>query len=363
MLIYEVYVDKFARDFQGMTGKLGYLKKLGVDAVWLLPFYPSPMVDGGYDITDYCNVRPDLGTIKDFQNFVARAHEMGIKIIIDLVLNHVSTQHPWFAAKPDYFLWSTTGTEFPKAINPFAHMEPSNWVRDPMTGEYYFATFYQQQADLNWDNPDVLREMTKVIDFWAGYGVDGFRLDAVSFLVKREDTNCTNLPETHAIVKKIRAHVDAKHPDVFLLAEAHGTEPELATYFGNGDQCQMVLRCVLNPITKNLASLPAGCQWANFLRSHDNFLQEGDEEGIAKRLADMCDGDQEKILEAFRYLLGIPGVPVLYYGDELGTRNPQLPTRPRDTREYLRGDFDWAEAERQSADPSSLLNRVIEIMG
>ena len=193
-IIYEVYVDKFAGNFKGLAEKLPYLKNLGINCIWLLPHYPSPMIDDGYDVSDYLGVRSELGTLDDFKQFTEKAHEAGIKIIIDLVLNHVSIKHPWFQERKDFFIWSKTGKEFPKAVNPFSHMKPSNWIFDKERGEYYFATFYPEQADLNWENPEVFIEMMKVVDFWMDNGADGFRLDAARFLIKKEGTECVNLP-------------------------------------------------------------------------------------------------------------------------------------------------------------------------
>ncbi len=397
--IYEVYVDKFAKNFRGMADKLQYLKNLGIDCIWLLPHYPSPMVDDGYDVSDYMNVRNGLGTIEDFKNFTKKAHEMGIRVMTDLVLNHVSVEHPWFKDKnkKDFFLWSKTGKEFPDAINPMAQMKPSNWIRKG--DEYYFASFYPQQADLNWNNPEVFAEMMKVVDFWIDCGVDGFRLDAAPFLIKREGTECVNLPETHAVLKKIRAHLESKNPEAILLAEANGPFERIVEYFGEGQECHLVFnfhlmsamfmalkrgdQSVLEKIVKNSANIPDNCQWATFLRNHDELTVEHisparraellkwmdpekkytfENRGASMRLAEIFKGNKEKILEAIKMLAEVPGSPVMYYGDEIGMLNRELPQKPKDSRVYVRNNFDWQEAERQQKDPESLLNKVSELL-
>lgn len=407
-VIYEVYVDRFAGNFNGLAGRLSYLKDLGVNCIWLLPHYPSPMIDGGYDVSDFMNVRRGLGTLDDFRKFTRLAHDMGIKVVIDLVLNHVSVEHPWFREKPaspagrkDFFLWSKTGKEFSQAVNPFSHMKPSNWIFDKGAGEYYFATFYPQQADLNWDNPEVFSEMMKVIDFWMDMGVDGFRLDAAPFLIKREGTECTNLPETHQVIKKIRAHIESKNSEVILLAEANGPAERVIEYFGQaGDECHMAFHFhlmsamfmalkrgqmeVVENLVKNSFKIPDNCQWATFLRNHDELtlshisparrdelLKWLDPEhlysfkgghGASVRLATIFKGDKEKILNAFKLLFSLPGSPVIYSGDELGTENAKLQDKPVDTREYVRSTFDWREADKQMADPGSVFNGLKKII-
>ncbi|KKS36663.1 MAG: hypothetical protein A3G49_05940 [Candidatus Sungbacteria bacterium RIFCSPLOWO2_12_FULL_41_11] len=408
LVIYEVYADKFAKDFKGMAEKLGYLKNLGANCVWLLPHYPSPMIDGGYDVSDYLNVKKELGTIDDFERFTKKAHKKGIKVIIDLVLNHVSTKHAWFKEasqskdnpKRSYFIWSKTGKEFPRALNPFSHIISSNWVPNPATGDYYFATFYSEQADLNWDNPEVFNEMIKIMDFWIKRGVDGFRLDAVPFLIKREGTACVNLPETHQIIKKIRKYIDKNYSGIFFLAEANGSLKQIKSYFGDGDECHMAFhfhlmskmfltlkrgnRKIAEKIIKKSFAIPKNCQWATFLRNHDDLTlahaadkertellkyydKEGaygfiGDKGISARLATLLDGDESKILEAFKMLFDFPGSPVIYYGDEIGMRNLNFAKPPLDSRRYVRGDFDWKEAEKQTADPDSLLNKIIAVI-
>ena len=411
-VIYEVYVDKFAKNFRGMSEKLPYLKELGIDCIWLLPHYPSPMVDDGYDVSDYMNIRNGLGTLDDFKKFVQKSHDMGIRVSIDLVLNHVSVQHPWFREassseknpKRDFFLWSKTAKEFPDAVNPFAQMKPSNWITNPSTGsgqanDYYFATFYPQQADLNWDNPEVFIEMMKIVDFWIDCGVDGFRFDAAPYLIKREETKCVNLPETHALLKKIRSHVESYESDVILIAEVNGPFERIVEYFGNGDECHMIFnfhlmsamfmalkrddKSVLEKIVKNSSNIPDNCQWATFLRNHDELTLEHisparreellkwtdpekkytfENRGASMRLAEIFKGDKEKILGAFKMLMEAPGSPVIYYGDEIGMRNLDLAQKPADSRKYVRGNFEWQEADRQAQDPASLFNALAKLI-
>lgn len=407
-IIYEVYVDKFAKNFRGMARKLPYLKNLGVNCVWLLPHYPSPMVDGGYDVSDFMNVREELGTLEDFKNFTKTAHRAGIWVIVDLVLNHVSIQHPWFIEaassldnpKRNYFLWSKTGEEFSGAYNPFSHMTAGNWILNEKTGDYYFATFFKEQADLNWDNPAVFAEITKIIDFWTNLGVDGFRLDAAGHLIKREGTDCRHLPETHLVIKNLRKRLNSNHPGVIMLAEAGGRFDETVKYFGDGDECHMVFHfelmskiylsikrsdsSIVRNVIKKSAGIPKNCQWATFISNHDEItftpLLENERleilnwldpegkysfrggRGTSMRLATVFSGDQEKILGAFEILFGFPGAPVIYYGSEIGMKNLELLEPPRDTRFYVRGEFDWGEAGRQEKDPGSLLNRLKKLI-
>lgn len=406
-IIYEVYVDKFAKNFRGMAEKLPYLEKLGINCVWLLPHYPSPMIDGGYDVSDFMNIRKELGTLDDFNYFIQKAHRIGIRVIVDLVLNHVSTQHPWFIKaslslnnpKRNYFLWSKTGKEFNQAYNPFSHMTEGNWIFNKATSDYYFATFFKEQADLNWDNPEVFAEITGIIDFWADLGVDGFRLDAAAHLVKRNGTDCRHLPETHLIIKKLRRHLDNKYSGIIFLAETGGRINEIIKYF-EGDECHMVFHfelmekiylafkrknfSIIQDVIKESLGIPDNCQWATFINSHDeitlmslekNERRElldwldpqkkysfGDRRGVSMRLATAFNGDKKKILEIFKVLFGLPGAPVIYYGSEIGMRNLELSQSPRDTRLYVRGDFDWEEAERQIKNPDSFLNQLGEII-
>jgi maltose alpha-D-glucosyltransferase/alpha-amylase len=408
-VIYSTYVDKFAGDFANMTGKLDYLGRLGVDCVHILPFYPSPFVDDGYDISDYCDVRKELGTIDDFTRFAEEAHRRGIRVMIDLVLNHTSTQHPWFkeaSSSPDnekrnFYLWSGTGNEYAAAANPFSVLKSSNWIANPAGEDYYFSTFYPEQADLNWNNTEVFAAMMGVIDFWTARGVDGFRLDAAAHLIKKEGTGCVSLPETHIVLKRIRAYIEAHHPGVALLGEAYGGDPiaVLKTYFGDGDECHMMYefplvgklflalkrgdRSVLDPMLAESAQIPQDAQWATLLRHHDEMPlaglpeDEGSEVfdhfdaekkykfnlGTSMRTATMFKGDQRDILRAFELLFSVPGSPIIYYGDEIGMENILIEDSERDTRRSVRGAFDWAEAGRQLADPASLMNGVAAIIG
>jgi len=402
-VFYELYVDKFAGDFRGLQKKLDYFKRLGVTALHLLPFYPSPMVDDGYDVSDYRGIRKELGDLKDFELFAKAAAKSGLRIMADLVVNHVSTEHPWFqeAIKPkkskyrDYFLWSDTGKELSAAPNAFPHLKPSNWIFNAASGAYYFSTFYPEQADLNWDNAEILEEILKIMDFWVKRGVSGFRLDAASHLIKRENSSSKGLPETHAVLKKLRAHVDKNYPATALLAETHDSVSEIRKYFGNGDECQLVynfplaeaffLKLALDDgealqSVQRAAEIPKHCRWANFLRNHDelslNTLTEAERRrllesvdaagardfknkmGLSMRLAGILGGDREKIINAFNLLAAAPGLPIIYYGDELGMRSLPADEQFRDTRRYVRGFFDWQEAERQMRDPDSLFHAV-----
>lgn len=406
--IYELYIDKFAGDLKGLTAKLDYFTALGVNCLHLLPHYPSPMVDDGYDVTDYRGVRPELGTLDDFTHCLAEAHHRGIRVIVDLVLNHASQEHPWFNLartsrdnpKRDFFLWDEHGTRLKDSVNAFSDFKSSNWIWNDATKDYYFATFYPEQPDLNWDNPEVMREMLAIMDFWIARGVDGFRLDAASHLIKREGTDSKGLPETHAVLKQIRKHLDQTYPDVILLAETNQTLPLTKSYFGDGDECHMVyhfplmkqLWLALLRSDKSLVEraieqsfdIPEHCQWATFLRNHDDITlytldpkdaselldffdpkhnySFGEGEGASVRIATVFDGNKEKTLGAFALLYKTPGAPIMYYGDEIGMENLPLDPTIKDTRKYVRGKFDWKEAERQMADPASLWNGVARII-
>jgi maltose alpha-D-glucosyltransferase/alpha-amylase len=406
--IYECYVDKFAGDFKGLTEHANYFSLLGVNCIHILPHYPSPMIDDGYDIMDYRNVRPELGTLDDFRECIKALHARGIRVILDFVLNHTSSEHPWFIearsskmnSKRDFFLWSDTGKECADAINAFPDIKSSNWIPNPQTGDHYFATFYPEQPDLNWDNPEVMEEMLGNMDFWVELGVDGFRLDAAPHLIKRDGTNSKGLPETHAILKNIRAHIDQHYPEVILLAEAHQSVAEIKTYFGNGDECHMayhfcLMEQMLLALKRNDRSgvqkmldesfdIPETCQWAVFLRNHDeislatlpddertrlvDFLDPKHEYPFKKglytsmRLASIFHGDRAKLRTAFELLYSTPGAPVMYYGDEIGMKNLPLMPRIVDSRKYVRGPFLWQEAERQIASPDSLFHDVAALI-
>jgi maltose alpha-D-glucosyltransferase/alpha-amylase len=369
-IIYQLHVKTFADsngdgigDFRGLISKLDYLESLGVSAIWVMPFYPSPLRDDGYDISDYYSINPSYGTIQDFKVFLKEAHNRGLKVITELVLNHTSDQHPWFQrarrAKPgsvyrDYYVWSDDNQKYKDVRIIFIDYEPSNWTWDPVAGSYYWHRFFHHQPDLNYDNPKVQEEVFKVFDYWADMGVDGFRIDAVPYLFEREGTNGENLPETHAFLKKMRAHMDKNHPDMMFLAEANMWPEDSASYFGNGDECHMNYHFPIMPrmymsvkmedrypimdIIDQTPTIPDNCQWAIFLRNHDELTLEmvTDEErdymyrvyatdptaksnlGIRRRLAPLMENNRRKIELMNVLLFSLPGTPVFYYGDEIG---------------------------------------------
>jgi maltose alpha-D-glucosyltransferase/alpha-amylase len=369
-VIYQLHVKAFfdanddgIGDLPGLTRKLDYLQDLGITAIWLLPFYPSPLRDDGYDISDYGNVHPSYGTLRDFREFVRECHRRNLRVITELVVNHTSDQHPWFqrarrakagSAYRDYYVWSDTDQRYKDTRIIFLDTEKSNWTWDDMAGAYYWHRFYSHQPDLNFDKPRVLKEVISVLRFWLEMGVDGLRLDAVPYLVEREGTNNENLPETHAVLKKIRAEVDAHFPDRMMLAEANQWPEDVLSYFGGGDECHMAFHFPLMPrmymaiaqedrhpitdIMRQTPPIPDGCQWAIFLRNHDELTLEmvTDRErdylwtfyaadrrarlnlGIRRRLAPLMENDRRKIELMYGLLLSLPGTPVLYYGDEIG---------------------------------------------
>lgn len=371
-VFYELHVRAFQDgtgdgrgDFRGLITRLDYLKNLGVDCLWLLPFYPSPLKDDGYDIADFYDVHPDYGTLDDLKRFLEEAHARGIRVIADLVVNHVSDQHHWFqeARKGrdnpyhDYFVWSDTGTEYAGARIIFIDTEKSNWTWDPVAERYYWHRFFSQQPDLNYDNPKVRQEMKNVIRFWLGLGLDGFRVDAVPYLFEREGTNCENLPESHAYLAEIRKLVDDEFPGKVLLAEANQWPEDVVQYFGTDEKPEfhmcfhfpvmprlfMALRRedgtpIREIMTRHTPTLPAFGQWATFLRNHDELTLEmvTDEErdymyseyakdprmklnlGIRRRLAPLLDNSRRRIELLHALLFCLPGSPILYYGDEIG---------------------------------------------
>ena len=371
-VIYELHVRAFydsdangVGDFRGLTQKLDYLKDLGVTSLWLLPFYPSPLKDDGYDIADYEDVHPMYGTLADFKTFLREAHRRNLRVITELVMNHTSEQHPWFQrarrAKPgsrwrDFYVWSDSPEKYKDARIIFKDVEVSNWTWDHVAHAYYWHRFFSHQPDLNYDNPEVFDEMVKVLDFWLDLGVDGLRLDAVPYLYEREGTSCENLPETHACLKKLRKHVDEKYGDRMLLAEANQWPEDAVAYFGEerGDECHMAFHFPLMPrlfmalrmedrtpivdILEQTPPIPETAQWALFLRNHDELTLEmvTDEErdymyrtyahvhqarlnlGIRRRLAPLLGSDRKRIELLNALLMSLPGTPVLYYGDEIG---------------------------------------------
>ncbi len=376
-VFYELYVRAFRDsngdghgDLRGVIQKLDYLQTLGVDCLWLLPIYPSPLKDDGYDIADFYGIHPDYGTLDDFRALVEAAHARGLRIITDLVLNHTSDQHPWFqAARSDrnspyrnYYVWSDDERKYADARIIFLDTETSNWTWDAQAGQFYWHRFYSSQPDLNYDNPAVQEEMLRVAQFWLDLGVDGFRADAVPYLFEREGTNCENLPETHAFLKRLRAWMEARYPGRILLCEANQWPEDVRPYFGGdprdpsvpGDEFHLGFHFPLMPrlfmalaqerraplvdILRRTPPIPANCQWCTFLRNHDELTLEmvTPEErqwmwqtyapdprmrlnlGIRRRLAPLLDGDRRKIELLYSLLFTLPGAPVLYYGDEIG---------------------------------------------
>jgi maltose alpha-D-glucosyltransferase/alpha-amylase len=399
-VIYELHIKAFfdstgdgKGDFQGLTQKLDYLEGLGITAIWLLPFYPSPLKDDGYDISQYFSVHSDYGTLKDFRDFLREAHRRGIRVITELVLNHTSDQHSWFQnsrrAKPgsvwrDFYVWSDSPERYKDARIIFTDFETSNWSWDHVAGAYYWHRFYSHQPDLNYDNPKVQRAMFRAIDFWFALGVDGLRLDAVPYLYEREGTNCENLPETYAFLEKLRKYLDSKFKNRMLLAEANQWPEDAVNYFGNGNICHMAFHFPLMPrifmslwmedsfpiidIFEQTPSIPEICQWALFLRNHDELTLEmvTDEErdymyrvyaqdpgarinlGIRRRLSPLL-GNHRRKMELMNFLLfSFPGTPVIYYGDEIGMGD-----------NYYLGDRDGVRTPMQwSADRNAGFSRA-----
>ncbi len=368
-IFYEVYVRAFYDsngdghgDLRGLIQKLDYLQDLGVDCLWLLPIYPSPLRDDGYDIADYYNVLPAYGNLDDFKELVRQAHARGMRIITDLVMNHTSDQHPWFQSARssrtspyrDYYVWSDTDQKYQDARIIFLDTEKSNWTWDETAGQFYWHRFYSSQPDLNYDNPAVREEMKKIIRFWMDMGIDGFRADAVPYLFEREGTNCENLSETHAYLKEVRAFLDQYYPDAILLGEANQWPEDVLPYFGNGDELHMNFHFPLMPrlymalkqgnisplewVFERTPAIPENCQWCTFLRNHDELTLEmvTPEEreymwreyapdprmrlnlGIRRRLAPLLDNDQRRIRLLYSMLFSFPGTPIVYYGDEIG---------------------------------------------
>ena len=390
-IFYEVYVRAFKDsngdghgDIHGLVEKLDYLKELGVDCLWLLPIYPSPLKDDGYDISDYCSIHPDYGSLEDFKRLLEETHRRGMRLITDLVMNHTSDAHPWFQAARsdrhspyrDYYVWSNDDRQYSQARIIFLDTEKSNWTWDPLAGQYFWHRFYACQPDLNFDAPAVQAEMLRVVDFWLGLGVDGFRVDAVPYLFEREDTNCENLPETHAYLKTLRRFVEEKYPGRLLLCEANQWPQDVRAYFGEDDEFNMAFHFPLmprvfmalkqgdrTPITWALEQtppIPENCQWATFLRNHDELTLEmvSPEErqwmwaqyspemrmrlnlGIRRRLAPLLDNDRRKIELAYSLIFSLPGAPFLYYGDEIGMGdNIHLPDR-----NGVRTPMQWEDA-------------------
>jgi maltose alpha-D-glucosyltransferase / alpha-amylase len=368
-IIYELHVRAFfdstgdgKGDINGLISKLPYLQDLGVNCLWLLPMYPSPLRDDGYDIADFYAIHPDYGTIEDFQHLVDAAHARGIRILTELVVNHTSDHHPWFqearsspeSPKRNWYVWSDTDQKYQGARIIFTDTERSNWTWDPVAKQYYWHRFFSHQPDLNYDNPEVQEEMLNIMRFWLRMGVDGFRCDAVPYLFEREGTNCENLPETHAFLKQLRAIIDREFPNRVLLAEANQWPSDVRVYFGDGDEFHMGFHFPVMPrifmsvrreertpiveIMQQTPDIPETCQWAIFLRNHDELTLEmvTDEDrdymyreyakdprmklnlGIRRRLAPLMDNGRRRLELLHSLLFGLPGTPVMYYGDEIG---------------------------------------------
>ncbi|WP_216642794.1 maltose alpha-D-glucosyltransferase [Hydrocarboniclastica marina] len=439
-VIYQLHVKSFfdgnddgIGDFRGLIEKLDYVVSLGVNTLWLLPFYPSPRRDDGYDIAEYCNVSPDYGTLEDAKRFIAEAHRRGLRVITELVINHTSDQHEWFQAarrappgspERDFYVWSDTDEKYPGTRIIFLDTESSNWTWDPVANAYFWHRFYSHQPDLNFDNPVVLDELLKVMEYWLDIGVDGLRLDAIPYLVEREGTNNENLPETHDVLKRIRAVIDERYPDRMLLAEANQWPEDTRPYFGEGDECHMAFHFPLMPrmymalaqedrfpitdILRQTPDIPANCQWAIFLRNHDELTLEmvTDKErdylwnhyasdrrarinlGIRRRLAPLLERDRRRVELLNSLLLSMPGTPTLYYGDEIGmgdniylgdrdgVRTPMQWSMDRNGG-FSRADpaslvlppimdplygFQSVNVEAQSRDPHSLLNSMRRLL-
>ncbi len=409
-IIYELHVKAFCDksgdgmgDFRGLISKLDYIQNLGVNTIWLLPFYPSPFRDDGYDISDYRGVHPDYGTLRDFRQFVREAHSRGLRVITELVINHTSDLHPWFQAarraKPGssphrYYVWSDTDTKFPETRIIFTDTETSNWAWDPVAGAYYWHRFFSHQPDLNLNNPQVVKAVIRVLNFWLDIGVDGLRLDAVPYLCVREGTNNENLPETHAVIKEIRRQMDLHYSDRMLLAEANQWPEDTAAYFGEGDEAHMAFHFPLMPrifmalrqedrqpiieILEKTPAIPDACQWGIFLRNHDELTLEmvTNEErdymyreyakdrrmrvnvGIRRRLAPLLDNSRRRMELLNSLLFSLPGTPIIYYGDEIGMGDNVF----LGDRNGVRTPMQWS-ADRNAgfskADPACLYLPVI----
>ena len=368
-VFYQVYVRGFKDsdgdgfgDLRGLEEKLEYIRDLGIDCIWLMPIYPSPLRDDGYDIADYYNVAGMYGNLEDLKSLVKSAHALGLRIIMDLVLNHTSDEHPWFKASRsarnspyrEYYVWSNTDQKYMQTRIIFLDTESSNWTWDEKTEQYYWHRFYASQPDLNFDSPAVQEEMFKVARFWLEMGIDGFRADAVPYLFEREGTNCENLPETHAYLKRLRAFMDREYPGRILLCEANQWPEDVRPYFGDGDEFHMGFHFPIMPriymalkkeqpddmieILRRTPPIPENCQWCTFLRNHDELTLEMvtlEERqwmweqyapeprmrinlGIRRRLAPLLDNDRRRIELANSLLFTLPGSPIIYYGDEIG---------------------------------------------
>src|SRR3954468_10775273 len=369
-IIYQLHVKAFRDsnrdgygDFRGLLEKLDYIAELGVTAIWLLPFYPSPLKDDGYDIADYCGVHPSYGSLDDVVAFLDAAHARDLRVITELVINHTSDQHPWFqrarlaprgSTERDFYVWSDDPDKYASTRIIFTDTESSNWAWDPAAQQFFWHRFFSHQPDLNFDNPAVLEAVLDAMRFWLRLGVDGLRLDAIPYLVEREGTSCENLPETHVVLKTLRAVLDAEFPGRVFLAEANQWPSDVRPYFGDGDECHMAFHFPVMPrmymalaredrtpivdIMRQTPEIPPDCQWAIFLRNHDELTLEmvTDEErdymykeyakdprmrinvGIRRRLAPLMEGGRRQMELMNALLMSLPGTPIIYYGDEIG---------------------------------------------
>jgi len=404
-IIYQVHPKSFYDanddgygDFAGLIEKLPYIRNLGVDCIWLLPFFPSPLRDDGFDVADYTSVNPTYGHLNDAVRFIEESHRHGLKVITEFVVNHTSDQHPWFQAarsapkgspERDFYVWSDSNEKFPDTRIIFTDTETSNWTWDPVAEQYYWHRFFSHQPDLNFDNPAVREAVLKVMRFWLDRGVDGLRLDAIPYLVEREGTNCENLPETHAVIKELRRELDKHYKDRMFLAEANQWPDDVIQYFGDSDECHMCYHFPVMPriymavhkedyepvvkIMRETPEIPADCQWAVFLRNHDELTLEmvTEEEraymyhayapdpqmrinvGIRRRLAPLLDNDKNRIKLLNGILFSLPGTPIIYYGDEIGMgENIYL-----DDRNGVRTPMQWS-ADRNAGFSRAAFERL-----
>ncbi len=383
---YEVYIDLFydsnsdgIGDIQGVILKLDYLKSIGINTLWILPFFKSPMRDGGYDVSDYLSIRENLGSIEDFKELVIKAKDMGIRIIIDIPLNHTSYKHPWFikseARDPkysNYYLWENSNTKYSKASIIFKDYENSNWEYSKKRGEYYFHRFYKYQPDLNWKNPDVFNEFVKILDFWANLGVNGFRIDAAPYLIKKEGTSCENLAETHKVIKRLKDAINKKYVDVIFISESNLKLNKIKEYFNeiemsfNFNMMQKLMLSLkaendkyIRDYIKEYNDIPVKNQFAGFLRNHDELTFDnmnnrerklfsiGYEKyiynnGIALRLSTLLDNNTDKIIQGFAILMSLNGTPIIYMGDEYGEGENNIKINKFiDKRMLVRNKFSW----------------------
>jgi maltose alpha-D-glucosyltransferase/alpha-amylase len=408
-VIYQLHVRTFCDsngdgvgDFRGLTSKLDYLQELGINAIWLLPFFPSPLRDDGYDIADYTSVHPAYGSLQDFKDFLAAAHNRRIRVITEMVVNHTSDQHPWFQEarssrenpKRDWYVWSDTDSRYQGVRIIFIDTEMSNWAWDPVSKSYYWHRFFSHQPDLNYDNPAVREAIWEVMKFWLDIGVDGFRLDAVPYLIERDGTSCENLPETHEIIRDLRRRIDAAYAGKMLLAEANQRPADVRSYFGNGDEFHMAFHFPLMPrmflavkledrkpiieILEQTPQIPDTCQWCIFLRNHDELTLETvtdverdymyDEYavdkamrinlGIRRRLAPMMENDRRRVELLTGLLLSMPGTPIIYYGDEIGMGDNVYLGDRNGVRTPMQWNGGW-NAGFSSADPERLYSPLI----